>query len=225
MSMHGLRATVIRGGIGLAMGFVLIALPGAALAQIVSAGRATLTIDLGQGSGPAGGAAQEVASQQELPHVTKSTLGWRITGGYNFADYWGVETGITRIARISSSAPYLTTDQINAQSELTVFDVNLIGRIPLSSRARIDLMAGPAESSLYSSLSTALGSSLPSGQSNPVHVRRFGYDAGIDAEWMLSEHLSFLVGYHIYPNVGSARVIGSSNGNFSLLAAGIHVEF
>ena len=217
---------------GLAFGACLVALalftPGGAQAQVVSQGRGVLTLQAGQGSGPTGAIAAEVAGQTQLPKITQHAIGWRVAGGYNFADYVGADAAISRIGYMKTSAPYHpggADDQVNATTVLNVIEANLVGRIPLAARARIDVTLGLAETSLDSTLSTQLGSSLPSGQSTTLGVRRFGYDAGIDAEWMLGEHLSLIVGYHEYPNAGSARVIGSANGPFGLLAGGVHVEF
>jgi Outer membrane protein beta-barrel domain len=205
---------------------LLVALcPGLAGAQVSSAQRGTLTILFGQGSGPAGAIAAEVAQQQQLPTITKHSLGWQVTGGYNFADYFGLETGIARIGTLKSNAPYRSVDQVNAESLLTIISVDLIGRVPVASRLRFNLRAGLAESSLTTNLSTSQGSSLPFGQANPVKTRRFGYDAGIDAEWRMNDHLSLLVGYRAFPNVGSDHAVGSANGTFSMIVGGLHVEF
>lgn len=205
---------------------LLLALaPGLAGAQVSSAQRGTLTILFGQGSGPAGAIASEVAQQQELPTITKHSLGWQVTGGYNFADYFGLETGIARIGTLKSNAPYHSVDQVNAESLLTIISVDLIGRVPVASRLRFNLRAGAAESSLTTNLSTSQGSSLPFGQANPVKTRRFGYDAGVDGEWRMNDHLSLLLGYRAFPNVGSNRTVGSANGTYSMIVGGLHVEF
>jgi hypothetical protein len=224
---RSLPATAVAAAGGWLIAFALF-LPAGAHAQVVSQGRGVLTLQAGQGSGPTGATAAEIAGQTQLPKITQHAIGWRVAGGYNFGDYVGAEAAISRIGYMKSSAPYHpggANDQVNASTALNVIEANLVGRLPLAARARIDLTLGLAETSLDSTLSTQLGSSLPSGQSTTLDVRRFGYDAGIDAEWMLGEHLSLIVGYHEYPNAGSARVVGSANGPFGLFAGGIHVEF
>lgn len=199
------------------------------LAQVASEGRGVLTIMFGRGSGPIGGVAEEVATQTTLPAVTQNSLGWRISGGYNFATYFSAEAAIGRIGVAKRSAAYTvtatTTDQLNTSTDLNLFEVNLIARLPLAERFRFDVTVGGAESSLSTTLSTGNGSSLPYGQPSPVHVRHFGYDAGLDAEWRLSDHVSLILGDHVYPNVGSNHVQGSHNGTFTILAGGVHIEF
>ncbi len=204
---------------------ILVFGPQPAGAQVSSAQRGTLSILFGQGSGPAGALAAEVAQRKELPEITKHSLGWQIAGGYNFADYFGVETGIARIGTLKSTAKYLVRDQITAESTLSVISVDLIGRLPVASMLRFNFRAGVAESALNTNLSTSQGSSLPFGQSNPVKTRRFGYDAGVDAELRMNDHLSLLVGYRAFPNVGSDHSIGSANGTYSMVVGGLHVEF
>jgi len=198
-------------------------------AQVVSQGRGVLTLMVGQGSGPVGNVASEVSQQTQLPQISQHSIGWRVAGGYNFADYFGTEAAVGRIGYIKNSAAYHpsagVTDQVRAETALNVIEVNLVGRVPLAQRLRADLTLGVAETSLDTSLSTQYGYALPTGQANPVTVRRFGYDAGIDGEWMAGEHLSLIVGYHAYPNVGSASTVGSAHGSFGLFGAGVHIEF
>jgi len=213
-------------GVGLAASVLL---PAATSAQVVSEGRGTLTMMVGQGSSPVGGVATEVADQTFVPKITQHSIGWRVMGGYNFADFLSFEAGVARVGYAKSSAPYVPVagvqDQVNAKTALNVIEANLVARAPLARGFRLDFTLGLAETSLDTSLSTQLGSALPSGQSNPVHARHFGYDAGVDAEWMISDHLSAVVGYHAYPQAGSTSTIGSTRGTFSLLGAGIHMEF
>ena len=205
---------------------LLIALaPEMAGAQVSSAQRGTLSILFGQGSGPTGALAAEVAAQEAQPEITKHSLGWQIAGGYNFADYLGLETGIARIGTLKSNAPYQSGDRINAESVLSVLSVDLIGRLPVASVLRFNIRIGVAESSLTTNLSTSQGSALPFGQSNPVKTRKFGYDAGVDAEYRLNDHLSLLAGYRAFPNVGSNQSLGSANGTYSMVVGGLHVEF
>lgn len=198
-------------------------------AQVVSLDRGVLTLMAGQGSGPIGQAPAAVVAQEPLPSVTQHSVGWRVSGGYNFATYFSAEAGIARIGYLKRSAPYPVsstyTDTLSADTVLNAVELNLIGRLPLAERFRLDLTVGGALSSLQSEFSTAGGSSLPTGQANPVHVRRFGPDVGLDAEWKLGERLSLIVGEHAYTNVGSNRVVGSGGGTYTLLAAGLHVEF
>ena len=206
-----------------------VLLPAGAEAQVVSQGRGTLTLLVGQGSSPVGGIATEVADQTRAPMATQHSVGWRVAGGYNFADFFAFEAGIGRIGYAKGSAPYKPSasvnDEVDAKTALNVIEANLVGRAPLARGFRLDFSAGLAETSLDSTLSTKLGSSLPFGQSNPVHARHFGYDAGVDAEWMVSEHVSALLGYHAYPQAGSSSTIGSTKGTFSLLGVGLHMEF
>ena len=204
-------------------------LSGEVQAQVVSQGRGTLTLMVGRGGGPVGAVASEVANGTEEPKITQRSVGWRVAGGYNFADFVGFEAAISRIGYLKNQASYQPaanfSDQLHAATALNVVEANLVGRLPLTSGLRLDFTLGAAETSLDTTLSTQLGSSLPTGQANPIHVRRFGYDAGADAEWMLSDHLSALLGYHVYPNVGSNHTLGSANGTFSLVALGLHIEF
>lgn len=213
-------------GFGLAASVLL---PAGAEAQVVSQGRGTLTMLVGQGSSPVGGIATEVADQTRAPMATQHSVGWRVMGGYNFADFFAFEAGVARIGYAKSSAPYTPSagvnDQVDADTALNVIEANLVGRAPVARGLRLDFSLGLAETSLDSTLSTKLGSSLPYGQSNPVHARHFGYDAGVDAEWMLSEHVSALLGYHAYPQAGSSSMVGSTKGTFSLLGVGMHMEF
>lgn len=189
-----------------------------------------LSILFGEGTGPTGASAAEVVNGTSLPVLAQHGFGWRVSGGYNYADYFALEAAIARIGYLKSQAPYRLSstsvaDTLHSESVLSAVEFNLVGRLPLASRARVDITVGPAETSLNTTLSTQNGSGLPAGQSNPVHVRKFGFDAGFDAEWMWSEHVSLLAGYHMYPNAGSGRLPGSSSGTFSLLAAGVHIEF
>lgn len=226
MAWRASTSWIVVFGLGCA---TLVSMPNNAMAQVISQGRGTLTLMVGQGSSPTGGVATEVAEQAPVPHITQHSFGWRLTGGYNFADFFSFEAGVARIGYAKSSAPYKPSpaiaDQVKAKTALNVVEANLVARAPLSQGFRVDLTLGLAETALDSSLSTALGSALPTGQANPVHARHFGYDAGIDGEWRLSENVSALVGYHAYPQAGSNTTIGSTRGTFSLLAAGLHMEF
>ncbi len=224
MGTHAMTQRLGRDGVAL---LVLLGalMSAAAHGQVASQGRATLSVEFGQGSGPSGAVAEEIVKQQALPNITQHSVGWRIAGGYNYADHFGIETAISRIGYMKNSAPYLASDSLSTQTVLNVFSIDAVGRLPLTSHFRLDGLLGVAESALITDVSTALGSSLPVGQSNPVHVRRFGVDGGVNAEWRTSDHLSLLLGYHAYPNVGSSRVTGSANGLFSMITGGFHVEF
>ena len=113
-----------------------VLLPAGAEAQVVSQGRGTLTLLVGQGSSPVGGIATEVADQTRAPMATQHSVGWRVAGGYNFADFFAFEAGIGRIGYAKGSAPYKPSasvnDEVDAKTALNVIEANLVGRAPLA---------------------------------------------------------------------------------------------
>ncbi len=205
------------------IGLVLLSNP--VEAQVVSQGRAFMTLLVGQADAPVGNYAAEAANQTALPNITQHSVGWRISGGYHFADYFSLETAIARLGYLKSQAQYQAADTLKAQTTFNTIELNLIARVPLASHLRLDFTGGAAETSLNSTFSTQLGSGLPAGQANPAHIRNFGFDAGLDAEWMVSDHLSVIAGYHAYPNVTLSRLSGSGRGTFALPAVGLHIDF
>ena len=210
----------------LIVAFLLIAGTSVAQAQVTSQGRGQLTFTVGQGSGPLAGIATDVVngersgSEGSLKH-----LGFRITGGYQFADYFSFEAGVTHSGTFSSQAPYLGTDQMQAQTSFNAVEGDLVGKVPFAPVARLDLTLGAVETSLNTSLSTLYGSAISLSQENPINVKHFGFTVGADVELRLSVNTSLIAGYHAYPGVGSSRLVGSASGTMSLLAAGVHFEF
>ena len=197
-----------------------------AAAQVSSQGRGQLTLMVGQGSGPIGGIASDVVNQSRTgPDSNMKHLGFRIVGGYQFADYASFEAGITHVGSFHSQASYLGTDQVQVATSFDAIEADVVGRVPFAPIARLDLTLGAVETGLNTSLSTASGSSLPAAQENPVNSKHFGVTVGIDLEVRLSNHTSLVAGLHAYPGVGSSRLIGSASGTVSLIGAGVHFEF
>jgi len=195
-------------------------------AQVVSQGRGQLTFMVGQGSGPLGAIASDIVDQHHTTGQTNQKhAGFRIMGGYQFADHVSFEAGITHLGTFVSQVPYLTSDQLLAQTNFDAIEANLVGKIPFAPDARLDVTVGAVRTALSTSISTLAYSALPSAQANPVNVRHYGVDLAADVEWRLSERTSLIVGYHAYPGVGSSRLIGSANGTMSIIAGGIHFEF
>jgi Outer membrane protein beta-barrel domain len=195
-------------------------------AQVSSQGRGQLTFMVGQGSGPLGGIANDVVDQSHT--ASESTLkhvGFRFTGGYQFADYFSAEAGITHLGPFRSRAPYLSADEVLAEASLVAIEGDLIGRLPFAPNFRLDLTLGAVAERLETQISTTYGSSLPAGQRAPVDSHHFGVTVGADLEWRITENTSLMVGYHAYPEVGSSNLIGSAKGTLSLTAAGVHFEF
>jgi hypothetical protein len=195
-------------------------------AQVVSQGRGQLTFMVGQGSAPAGGTATDVVAQERVgPETDLKHLGFRVVGGYQFADYVSAEAGVTHLGPFRARAAYLGTDQLLAETALTAIEANLVGKIPVAPVARVDLTLGIVAERLETQLSTVYGSTLPVGQQTPVDAHHFGVTLGADLEWRLTEHTSLIAGYHAYPGVGSSRLVGSANGILSLFGGGVHFEF
>ena len=210
----------------LIIAILLLAGTTVAQAQVTSQGRGQLTLTVGQGSGPLAGIATDVVdgyrsgSEGSLKH-----LGFRITGGYQFADFFSFEAGITHSGTFSSQAPYLVTDQMQAQTSFDAVEADLVGKIPFAPIARLDLTFGAVGTGLNTTLSTANGSAIPAAQENPLNSKHFGITVGADVELRLSANTSLIAGYHAYPGVGSTRLVGSASGTMSMLAAGVHFEF
>jgi hypothetical protein len=205
---------------------VLFAGTTVAQAQVSSQGRGQLTFTVGQGSGPLAGIASDVVNDNRSgPEGNLKHLGFRVTGGYQFADYFSFEAGLTHSGTFSSQAPYLLTDQLQAQTTFNVVEADVVGKIPFAPIVRLDLTLGAAETSLDTSLSTFYGSAIPLSQENPVNVRHLGITIGADIELRLSANSSLIAGYHAYPGVGSSRLVGSASGTMSMIAGGVHFEF
>ena len=197
-----------------------------AQAQVASQGRGNLTLIVGQGTAPVGGIPSDVVDQGRVaPRSDLKHIGFRVVGGYQFADFLSFEAGVTHIGMFSSQAAYLGSDQVVAQTSFDAIEANLVGKFPFAPNARLDLTLGAVETGLNTSLSTALGSALPITQRDPVNVKHFGITVGADLEWRLTAHTSLIAGYHAYPDVGSSRIVGSANGMVSLIAGGLHFEF
>lgn len=198
-----------------------------AQAQVGTQGHAFLTLMAGQGGGPFGNLASDVAAGTSSSSPSKkNALGWRIVGGYQFADYLGAQAGLARIGRIRSRANYVPAgDQVVAEATVNILEVSFVGRLPIAPHARIDVTAGGAETSVDTALYVTNGGFLPATQNTAPNVRRFGFTAGIDLEWQLTEHTSLLIGDHIYPRVGSSAIVGSARGTAQILGAGVNFEF
>jgi Outer membrane protein beta-barrel domain len=210
----------------LAVSGVLLLTSTSVQAQVSSQGRGQLTFALGQGSGPLGGIATDVVEQSHgAPGTTLKHAGFRIAGGYQFADFVSAEAGITHLGPFRSRAPYLSTDEVIAEASLVAIEANLIGRVPLATNFRLDLTLGAMAERLETLVSSASGSALPPGQRSTVDSHHLGITLGADLEWRLTENTSLMVGYHAYPDVGSNNLIGSAKVTLSLIAAGVHFEF
>jgi hypothetical protein len=197
-----------------------------AQAQVGTQGHAFLTLMAGQGSGPFGSLASDVvAGTSSSSPATKSGVGWRMVGGYQFADYLGAQAGLARIGQIRTRANYGNSEQVVAEATVNILEVSFVGRLPIAPHARIDVTAGGAETSFDTSLYVTNGGALPVTQNSAPNVRRFGFTAGIDLEWQLTEHTSVLIGDHIYPRVGSSAIVGSARGTAQILGAGVNFEF
>jgi hypothetical protein len=194
-------------------------------AQVSSQGRGQLTFSLGQGSGQLGGLATDVVEQSRAPGTTLKHFGFRIAGGYQFADFVSAEGGITHLGPFRSRSPYLSTDEVIAEASLVAIEANLIGRVPVATNFRIDLTLGAIAERLETLISTASGSALPPGQRSTVDSHHLGVTLGADLEWRLTENTSLMLGYHAYPDVGSNNLIGSAKVTLSLIALGVHFEF
>jgi len=222
--MHGLNSGRRRGQRIAALLLLVAALP--ATAQVSSQGRGQLTFMLGQGSAPVGGIATDVVDQTRgSPESTLKHLGFRIVGGYQFADYVSAEAGVTHLGPFRGRAPYLGTDQVLAETSLAAIEADLVGRLPFAPDFRLDFVLGAVAERLETQISTINGSALPFGQRTTVDAHHIGVTVGADLEWRLSDHTSLIAGYHAYPGVGSSRLVGSANGTLSLVAAGVHFEF
>jgi len=211
---------------GLCSALVLLSVPIPTFAQIESQGHGQLTIAVGQASAPFGNIATGYAdSTTSVPTTTAHSIAWRIMGGYQFSDYLGAEAGISYADRFTSNAPYLANDEVTSTTTISIVEAAFVARIPLATWVRIDLTGGAAVTACDSSFGTKLGNNLPLGQSNPVHVRKFGAAAGVDLEWRMSEVWSLIVGDHFYPGVGSSSTIGAGHGTLSILSGGVHIQF
>ncbi|MBS0394413.1 MAG: outer membrane beta-barrel protein [Proteobacteria bacterium] len=202
------------------------ALTGVVHAQVVSEGRGSLSLLVGEGSAPLGAVATDVvAGSRSGSEPTIHHAGYRITGGYQFATYVAFEAGIAHIGTFDRRAAYAAGDQLEAQTDFNAIETDLVAKWPFAQYARLDVQVGAAVTGLRTTLSTVSGSALPAGQQNPVNSKHLGAALGADLELRLSEHTSLLAGYHAYPLVGSSRLVGSASGTLSLLAAGVHFEF
>lgn len=210
----------------LVVGAALLVAAASAHAQASSQGRGQLSFMVGQGSAPIGGIASDVVNQNHsAPESTLRHLGFRLVGGYQFAEYFSAEAGVTHLGRFSSRAPYLSADEVVAETSLVALEADLLGRLPIAPNLRLDLVLGAVAEGLETQLSTAHGSALPAGQRSLVDTNHLGVTFGADLEWRLTENTSLIFGYHAFPNVGSDTLIGSAKGTLSLIAGGVHVEF
>jgi Outer membrane protein beta-barrel domain len=213
-------------GRSLAVGAVLLLASASVHAQLSSQGHGQLAFMLGQGSGPFSGLASDVVNQNhDAPEGTLKHSGFRITGGYQFADFFSAEAGITHLGPFRSRAPYLSGDEVIAEASLVALEADLVGRLPFAPNFRLDLTLGAVTDRLETQLSTAYGSALPVGQRTTVDSHHFGITLGADLEWRVTEITSLIIGYHAYPDVGTNTLIGSAKGTLSLVAAGVHFEF
>ncbi|GEM_PF-4768248 len=195
-----------------------------AVAQVVSEGKATLTLQGGLGYAPVGGIADQVVG---LPGSggTRHATAFRLMAGYQFAEQLSFDVGVAHVGTMSSSAPYNGTDVLGADVTLSVLEADLVGHIPVTPNSRVDLTAGIAESSLHTLVSTQQGSLLPPGESGDDNVRRLGPTLGADLEWRLGDVVSVMAGCHVYTRVGSPKLADSASGTVKLLLVGIHLEF
>jgi hypothetical protein len=195
-------------------------------AQEASEGKGLLTIEVGQGSAPVGGIASQVASTQlNVPHDLLHGTAFRLTSGYHFAEQLSVEVGVGHLGTMHSRAPYGSTDTLTAEASVLLIEGDIVGNFPLSPSSRLDVTLGITETALHTTLSTQRGSALPTGQRGDDNVRRLGATAGIDLEWRLGAVTSLLVGYHIYPRVGSPVLRDSASGTAKALLCGLRFEF
>ena len=220
------RRSTLRTTPALVLGLALAALAAPADAQVASLAKGILTIEVGQGSAPVGGIAAQVAgSGATAPHNTQHGTALRFLAGYHFAEHVSVEVGVGHLGNFHSSAAYGGTDVLRAEESLLVIEGDLVGNIPLTANTRIDLTLGIAESALKTTLTTQFGSALATGQSSTDNVRRFGATAGVDLEWRLGDVSSVIVGYHLYPRVGSPALRDSASGTAKVILAGLKFEF
>jgi hypothetical protein len=205
---------------------VLSALAAApAWAQLASEGKGTMTLEVGQASGPFGNIAAQTVDRDLLDHPTLHQTAFRLLAGYHFAEQLSIDVGLADLGNFKSSAPYAGTDTLKASSQLVIVEGELVARIPVTPNSRVDLTGGVCESGLNTSISTQNGSALPVGSSSSENVRRFGVTAGLDVEWRLSDVTSVILGYHLYTHVGSGAALESASGNASALFGGMHFEF
>jgi hypothetical protein len=210
----------------LVVGTVLLLAATSVQAQVSSQGRGQLTFMVGQGSGPMGGIASDVVDQSHTaPENSLKHMGFRFVGGYQFADFFSAEAGITHVGPLRSRAPYLAADEVVAEASLVAVEADLLARLPFARNFRLDLTFGAVAERLETQLYTTYGSLLPVGQPATVDVHQFGITVGADLEWRFTDNTSFMLGYHAYPDVGSDTRIGSAKGTLSLIAGGVHFEF
>jgi hypothetical protein len=206
---------------------VALAWPGARVhAQVVSEGKGLLTLEMGQGSAPVGGIASQVANpgtpgMRDVAHA----FAFRFMAGYQFASYMSVEVGLGRFAKMNSSAPYAGGDTLIVQSALVIIEADVVGHFPLTPSSRLDLSLGITDTGLATTLSTRNGSALPIGQTASDHAHRVGATTGVDLEWRLGSVSSLIVGYHLYPHVGSSVLRDSTSGTAKAILGGVKFEF
>ena len=220
------RGSAVRlsGAVALALALATLARP--AGAQVASFGKGLLTVEVGQGSAPVGGIAAQVATPgASVPRDARHATAFRFLAGYQFAEQLSAEVGVGRFGTFHSSAAYNGTDVLNAEDSLLVIEGDLVGHFPLTPNTRIDLTLGVAESALKTTLSTQHGSALVTNQPGTDNVRRFGPTAGVDLEWRLGDVTSVIVGYHLYPRVGSPVLRDSASGTAKAILAGLKFEF
>lgn len=218
LSGGSVRATLV------ALALLLVAAP--AVGQVSSIGEGGLTIAGGLGWAPVGGIAQQVADPTvPAGHASEHAPAFRFMAGYHFASYLSFEAGLAHINPIRRSTPYQTTDVLTAESTLNTIEVALVGHVPFAKRARLDLSAGIADTSLHTTLSTLSGNAPPIGIPASESVRRLGAAVGADVEVRLSELVSVIAGYHVYDRVGSNHLAGSAAGTVTMALAGVHFEF
>ncbi|MBS0373486.1 MAG: outer membrane beta-barrel protein [Proteobacteria bacterium] len=203
----------------------MVVIATSAQAQASAVGHAILSILVGESRAPFCHLAQDVVDQALGNASDCSHAGFRIVGGYQFAEHFSMQAGVMHAGSYVRSVPYQGSDMLTASADLNVVEADLVAHVPFLPFARLDLAAGLDESAFNTALSTAGGSALPAGQRNPVNVRRLGATLAADLEFRISEHTSLFAGYHAYVRAGSSRVIGSAAGTASLLGAGVSFQF
>jgi hypothetical protein len=160
-----------------------------------------------------------------VPQSDTHANAFRLLAGYHFSEYFSVMAGVSHMGTLKSRAAYAQGDTLRADTSLNVLEADLVGHLPFASRGRVDFSAGLTETALHTTVSTAAGSALPVGEDGDQNVRRLGATAGLDVEWRLTDITSLLLGYHVYPRVGSSKLRDSASGSPGMLLAGVQFEF
>jgi outer membrane protein with beta-barrel domain len=213
-----------RAVVWLSVAFGALSFP--AHAQVASEGKGLLTLELGQGYAPVGGIASQVANPgTQASRDTLHATAFRFMAGYQFAEQLSAEVGVGHVGTMHSTAAYGAGDNLTAAASLVVVEADLVGHFPLTANTRLDLTLGITDTALQTTLSTQNGSALPIGQTNSDNVHRLGATAGVDLEWRLGDVSSVILGYHVYPRVGSTVIRDSAYGTAKAILAGLKFEF